>query len=91
MEQWDVHAHACMDMEASMERSQVPRTDLINWIEDRMKGVKQKYIKQLKTRFDTVCACTGPLCGRTVGHTEIFCCFSSLLCSNLVVYIEVLG
>ena len=23
MEQWDVHAHACMDMEASMERSQV--------------------------------------------------------------------
>ena len=45
MEQWDMHAHACMDMEASIERSQVPRTDLINWIEDRMKGVKQKYIK----------------------------------------------
>ena len=37
MEQWDMHAHACMDMEASIERSQVPRTDLINWIEDRMK------------------------------------------------------
>ena len=68
MEQWDMHAHACMDMEASMERSQVSRTDLINWIEDRMKGVKQKYIKQLKTRFDTVCARTEPLCGRTDGH-----------------------
>ena len=29
VEQWDVHAHACMGMEASMGCSQVFRTDLI--------------------------------------------------------------
>ena len=29
VEQWDVHAHACMDMEASMGCPQVFRTDLI--------------------------------------------------------------
>ena len=42
VEQWDVHAHACMGMEASMGCSQVFRTDLIKGIEDRMVGGKQK-------------------------------------------------
>ena len=68
MEQQDVHAHACMDMEASMERSQMPRTDLINWIEDRMQGGKQKNIKQVKTRYHPVRGRAQALCGRAFGQ-----------------------
>ena len=91
MEQWDVHAHACMDMEASMGCIQMLETDLINWIEDRMQGGKQKNIKQCKTRYYSLCGRAQAPCGRAFGLTELLCLVSSLLCSLLVVYIEVLG
>ena len=80
-----------MDMEASKERSQMLETDLINWIGDRMQGGKQKNIKQLKTRFHRLCGRAMPLCGRAFGVPGYFELVSSLLCSLLVVYIEVLG
>ena len=80
-----MHAHACMDMEASMERSQMPRTDLINWIEDRMQGGKQKNIKQCKSRVNTVRGRAQAPCGRAFGLTGYFKHVSSLLCSLVVV------
>ena len=85
MEQWDVHAHACMDMEASMGCIQMLETDLINWIEDRMQGGKLKNIKQCKSRVNTVRGRAQVPCGRAFGLTGYFHTLSSLLCSLVVV------
>ena len=80
-----------MDMEASKERSQMLETDLINWIGDRMQGGKQKNNKQNKTRYYSMCGRAQAPCARAFGVSGYFELVSSLLCSLLVVYIEVLG